>query len=108
MQHFEIIAKETRINEYQNIFEVKIDADLYMISIKGGYCKSAEIDVYIWNVNCWLPIDPKPYQLKVLARDMEILFGKRFRRVVSDKKYSPQSRKKHFAHLKQFQEKRIK
>lgn len=105
MQHFEIIAKETRINEYQNLFEVKIDADLYMISIKSGYGKSTEIEVYIWNVDCWLPVDPKPYQLKKLARDIEFLFGKRYRRVVEDKKYSQKSRRKHLDQLKDFQKK---
>ena len=72
------MAKETRINEYQNIFEVKIDADLYMMSIKSGYCKGSDIDIYIWNDECWLPVDPKPYELKRLARDLEILFGKDF------------------------------
>ena len=108
MENFQLMAKETRINEYQNIFEVKIDADLYMMSIKSGYCKGSDIDIYIWNDECWLPVDPKPYELKRLARDLEILFGKRFRRVVNYKKYGPGSQKKHFQYLKEFQEKRTK
>lgn len=105
MQHFEIISKETRITEYQNIFEVKIDADLYMISIKSGYGKPSKIDVYYWNLDCWDLYEPKPYQLKKLARDLEDLFGNQFRRVVHEKIYSKKSRLKHFEKLKNYQSK---
>lgn len=98
MKHFEIFNCESRINEYQNIFECKIDDDLYLISITSGGA-STKIDIHIWQMNYWKPIDPKPYELKSLARKLELLYGKKHRSVIRQVKYSDKQRAKHYNNI---------
>jgi hypothetical protein len=101
MKHFEIFNCESRINEYQNIFECKIDDDLYLISITSGGANT-EIDIHIWQLDYWKPLDPKPYELKSLARKLDFLYGKKHRRVVRQRKYSDKQRKNHYKHIMQY------
>jgi len=101
MKHFEIFNCESRINEYQNIFEVQIDGDKYMISITSGQ-RPTQIDIHIWDSKYWRVVDPKPYELKSLARKLEFLYGKKHNMVVRQRKYNPKQRKNHYKNIMEY------
>lgn len=91
MKEFEIIEQENRILKYENSYTVRIDGELFLIEVTSG----SEIDIFRWNVDCWLEEDPRPYDLKTLARKIDAAFGIHHRRTFKEKKYSKKQRSTH-------------
>ena len=102
MQHFEIIDHESRILEYQNLFEVEIDDKKYLIEITDGYSKSRpEIEYLIWeeDQNYWKPAENKPVYWKQIARKINDLYGVKYQRIQSQYSFTKEEREKHLEEL---------